>query len=144
MAETNSTRQVIETFSNMERRLFRNNVGEGWQGKFTKLPPGAVVLLPSGQRMNASGAVLLEHPRRIAFGLAPGSGDIIGGVSREIHPEHVGERWFVFTSLEDKSEGARVREGQKNWHEMVKMMGGISGQFRNIDEAAALLGGKRK
>ncbi len=129
MAEINLTREVIETFSKFERRLFRNNVGEGWQGKWQK---------------NPNGTILLEHPRRIAFGLAPGSGDIVGLASREIHPEHVGERWAVFVSLEDKSGGARVREGQKNWHDMVKMMGGISGQYRNIEEAAELLGIKRK
>lgn len=128
MAEIDLTREAIETFSKFERRLFRNNVGQGWQGRWAK---------------QENGNVLIQHPRRIAFGLAPGSGDIIGLRSLEITPEMVGQRVAQFVSVETKADGTETPE-QKNWAEMVRFMGGVAGTARSIEQVAELLGVKRK
>jgi hypothetical protein len=129
MAEIDLTREVIETFSRFERRLFRNNVGAAWAGKWDRQP---------------NGTIIIQHPRRVEFGLATGSGDIIGMRSLEITPEMVGTRVAQFVSIETKTPKGVTTEEQKNWRDMVQFMGGASGIARTIDEAATLLGGKRK
>ena len=129
MAEIDLTREAIETFSKYQNRLFRNNVGEAWQGRWAK---------------QENGNVLIQHPRRIVFGLAPGSGDIIGLRSLEIHPEMVGQRIAQFVSIETKTDRRSNTEQQDNWAEMVRMMGGVAGTARSIDEVATLLGVRRK
>lgn len=128
MSETDTQRKIITALSQYERRLFRNNVGKAWQGKWKMLPDGRVVI---------------EHPRMIDFGLATGSGDIIGVRSVEITPEMVGQRIGQLVSLEVK-EATGSSEDQKNWHKMVQFMGGLSGVVRSVDEAATLLGARKK
>jgi hypothetical protein len=128
VSETDTQRKIITALSQYERRLFRNNVGKAWQGKWKMLPDGRVVI---------------EHPRMIDFGLATGSGDIIGVRSVEITPEMVGQRIGQLVSLEVK-EATGSSEDQKNWHKMVQFMGGLSGVVRSVDEAATLLGARKK
>lgn len=136
MSETDLVRQVIEELSKYERRLFRNNVGMGWQGKWVKHQGGPITL--------PAGAIIIYNPRAVHFGLAKGSGDVIGPVSREVTPEMVGTRVAVFASGEAKLPGRATTDEQTNWNAMVKFMGGISGQFRSVEEAAELFGAKRR
>jgi hypothetical protein len=136
MSETDLVRQTIEALSQYERRLFRNNVGRAIQGKWRK-HMGGQVMVPAG-------SIIVEHPRIIDFGLATGSGDLIGVRSVEITPEMVGTRIGQFVSLEGKLEGRSHSTEQDNWHKQITFMGGLSGTFRTVEEAAQLLGARKK
>ena len=52
-------------------RLFRNNVGQAWQGRRLKYQPGQFHKVERGD-------VILSEARPVEFGLAVGSGDLIG------------------------------------------------------------------
>lgn len=115
-------------------RLFRNSVGQGWVGKSTRFDrPGTVQV--------QAGDVLIRNARVIHAGLATGSGDLIGFVSVEITPAHVGRRMAVFASVEAKEGSGRLRNDQRAWADMVRSMGGIAGEVRTVDDARALLSG---
>jgi hypothetical protein len=63
---------------------------------------------------------------KIRFGLFPGSGDLIGWVSRTITPEMVGQKMAQFVSIENKTSTGRVAKNQSRWCEAVMRDGGIS------------------
>jgi len=93
-------------------RIFRNNVGMGYQGEteFFKKPL----------------RVIIKKFRRIKFGLLVGSGDYIGWKTITITPEMVGQKFAQFLSVEFKSDtGVRSPE-QITWSENVKKQGGIA------------------
>lgn len=137
MSETDLVRETIEKLSKYERRLFRNNVGQAWAGRWERHGGGQLLKpLPAG-------TIIVYAPRAVKFGLAEGSGDVIGMRSIEVTPEMVGTRIAQFVSLEGKVKSGTSDE-QRNWDAMVKMMGGISGQFRSVEDAAALLGVEKK
>jgi hypothetical protein len=106
-------------------RIFRNNVGNGFFGRAFE---------ESGR------CVTLIDYRRVQFGLAVGSSDLIGFKSVEITPDMVGKRVAVFLSPEVKIPGASGKEHQKNWRDMVSSFGGISGIVKSVDEAQELVG----
>lgn len=138
MSETDLVRQTIEALSQYERRLFRNNVGRAWQGKWERHGGGPLKApLPAG-------SIIITMPRMIDFGLAPGSGDLIGIRSIEITPEMVGQRIGQLVSLEGKLPGRPHSPEQENWHKQITFMGGLSGTFRSVEEAAQLLGARKK
>jgi hypothetical protein len=93
-------------------RIFRNNVGMGYQGKaeFFKNPI----------------RVLITNFRMIKFGLLVGSGDYIGWKSVVVTPEMVGKKVAVFLSVEIKSEDGKRSEEQENWSAIVRYSGGIA------------------
>lgn len=125
MSEAKTVADVRAQLSHGDVRLFRNNTGVAWQG---------VVVQHTPQR------IVLANPRAIQFGLTPGSGDIIGLKSVTVTPDMVGQRLAVFVSLEGKSETGRVTALQAKWRDTVRSMGGVAGEFRSVDDAAALLG----
>jgi hypothetical protein len=91
--------------------LFRNNTGSAYAGQVTRLP---------------SGDILIKNPRLIKFGLAEGSGDLIGGTKIIITPEMVGRKLLVFTSYEVKTKTTRTTKEQINWANAITNMGGIA------------------
>ena len=93
-------------------RLFRNNVGS----------------LPDPRT-----------GRLVTFGLAPGSGDLIGWRSLLITPEMVGTTVAVFVSIEVKAPRGRVSPAQQQWLSAVQGAGGLATVARSIDDAATLL-----
>lgn len=106
MSETNLLRQIqLAIGSKPDYRVFRNQVGVGFVGK----PPNLT---------------------RVSMGLCPGSGDLIGWVTRVIQPEDVGHKIAVFTSIEVKTDKGRIREGQAKWLEAVVRSGGIASIVR--------------
>lgn len=107
-------------------RLFRNNVGLGFQGTIVEETPLYIVL---------------KNYRRIKFGLCNGSGDLIGWTKIKVTPEMVGREMAVFTSLETKTLTGKAEEDQKNWRDQIKKSGGISGIVRTPDESLKLLNG---
>ena len=53
-------------------------------------------------------------------------GDRIGFTDVVITPDMVGSTVAVFTSIEIKGQGDRLKEGQKRWHNFILSHGGIS------------------
>lgn len=101
-------------------RIFRNNVGEGFQGKIIS---------------ERDGLMLLEKPRRIRFGLMVGSGDLIGWQTVTITPDMVGQKIARFTSVETKRlRGGIVKPEQENWKLQVNQSGGYAVIVNNPDE----------
>ena len=84
-------------------RIFRNQVGQGWVGKF------------AGNLGN--GRILLENARRVSFGLQPGSGDLIGWKT-------IAGR-AIFLSAEVKTDTGRMSHEQVNWLDFVRKSGEI-------------------
>lgn len=106
-------------------RIFRNNTGMAWVGKATKL---------------GGGKVLIEDARPLHAGLIKGGADLIGWTVREIRPEHVGQRWAVFTAIEVKDGSGRANSDQQRFLQTVEDAGGIAGIARSEQDALGLVG----
>lgn len=105
-------------------RVFRNTVGVGWMGKAKEMPDGSV---------------FIQNPRRVTFGLAPGSSDLIGWHSVVVTPDMVGTRVAIFKAVEVKrATGGRMEPGQRDFLTAVTNAGGIAGMCRSPEEAMAL------
>lgn len=109
-----------------ELKIFRNNVGTGWQGK-RKVIPGK----PND--------VYLENARPLHAGLCVGSSDLIGYTMVEITPEMVGQKVAIFTAIEVKAKGKNASEEQKNFIEVVKHAGGLAGVARKEADALKII-----
>lgn len=105
-------------------RLFRQNVGNFWQGQV---------------HSQGGGFVTLENPRRVQCGLAPGSSDIIGLQSVVIAPEHVGQTLARFVAVEVKGSKGRPTAEQEAFIAMVQRFGGVAGIARSVAEAERIL-----
>ena len=123
MAEKSVQNEIISKLCRGSVRLFRNNVGLGFQGTIDQILEGSWVLL--------------KPFRRIKFGLFKGSSDLIGWKSIEITPDMVGSKIAVFTAIEVKKPGKSVKPGsdQENFLEQVEKSGGISVVARSVNEA---------
>lgn len=111
-------------------RLFRNQVGEGWQGE---------IIQQSKQ------LITLQHYRRIPFGLAPSSADLIGWTSVTVTPDMVGQRLAVFTSGEVKRpDVAKLPADQQNWLDAVLAAGGRAAMLRSVEDGRALISTKQE
>jgi len=109
-------------------RLFRNNVGRGYQGKVIKEDRAAKI-------------VTLKNYRRIQFGLFKGSSDYIGFKQITITPEMVGQKVAVFTAIETKSPDNRNRpKEQRAFISFVKDFGGFAGFANCIEDALRIIG----
>ena len=76
---------------------------------------------------------------RQKFGLAVGSGDLIGYRRVTITPEMVGRDVAVFLSCEVKTEKGAIREEQFRWAAHINSVGGIAVIARSLDAARAEL-----
>jgi len=123
MTDSAATRLVKETIialsADPDVRAWRNNTGVAWMGK------------PQFLR---NGSVLIQEPRRVAFGV-PGSGDIIGLQRITVTPDMVGMQIARFVSIECKSGTGRQSEIQKRFQEMIKAFGGAYIVARSPDDA---------
>ena len=104
---------------NPDLKLFRNNVGEAWQGE---------VIARDKQ------SVTLNNPRRVVYGLAPGTADLIGIRRRLIRPDDVGTMFGQFVSAETKP-GKRAPQHQIDWRDFVRLMGGMAEILHSRDQA---------
>jgi len=107
-------------------RIFRNNVGMGFSGKLLSESPTQVVL---------------QNPRRVRYGLRPGSADLIGWQSVEITPAMVGKQFARFLSIETKSACGYARDEQKNWRDRVLLAGGLALITRCVEDVEKMLWG---
>lgn len=127
MKETPLTRKILlATSAQTPAKLFRNNVGQGWVGKHTRLDDGSV---------------LIANPRPLHAGLHNGSGDLIGWTPVTVTPDMVGQTLAVFTSLEVKTtrRNSRPNADQKHWRDTVRAAGGIADIVRGPDDAVSAL-----
>lgn len=111
--------------SRADLRLFRNNVGEAWQG----------------QARRVGDAVLIDQPRRVNFGLHPGSPDLVGLRRITVTPEMVGQTLAVFVGLEVKATRGRLRPAQQQFLDMLAAFGATQGVARSPAEAEAVVYG---
>jgi hypothetical protein len=114
MTESDIQSLIRQQVGNGPVRLFRNNVGA------TKTVDG----------------------RLVRFGLAKGSADLIGWVSREITPEDVGENIAQFVSIEVKSPTGKPRPDQITWQNIVNQAGGLAGIARSVEDAEKIISPK--
>ena len=111
-------------------RLFRNNVGQAYQGQVIG---------------DNAYSVTLKNPKRIKYGLTAGSSDLIGWHTVKITPDMVGQNIAVFLALEVKRPGRitsnkKTLDKQRNFIKQVKASGGIAGIVRDVRDAEMLVG----
>lgn len=110
-------------------RLFRNQVGEAWMGDVAHHDRQARI-------------ITLNQARRVPFGLAPGSADLIGWTTVTITPDMVGTRVAVFTSGEVKRPTiTRLPDDQQNWCDAVRAAGGFADMLRSVEDGRRLVRG---
>lgn len=125
MSETTIQRRIQIALSDTTTRLWRNNVGAAWQGRAEHV--GTVVTL--------------YGPRRVEYGLCPGSSDLIGLRSVEITPDMVGQRVAIFCAVEVKSKTGRPTDEQSAFIKTVNYLGGRAGIARSEDDAKIVVDG---
>jgi hypothetical protein len=110
MSEATLLRRILREFgSRPDMRLFRNNVG--------------VAIYPDGSR--------------VAYGLCPGSADLIGWRIVEVE----GQRIARFVAIEVKRPGVPVRRtNQRRFLKAVAEAGGLAIVARSIDDVRRALG----
>lgn len=106
-------------------RLFNNPVGEGWIGK--------------PNRDSRPGTITLLAPRRVVFGLAPGSSDLIGLRSIVITADMIGKTVAQIVAPEVKTGTGRLHDDQPAFIRTINEMGGLAGVVRSPEDLAALL-----
>lgn len=115
MNETPITKSIRLALSRGSIRLFRNNCG----------------------------VLQNEYGGWVHFGLADGSGDLIGWRTITITPDMVGKSVAQFCSVEVKRPGSRTdkkrAEDQANWRNAVNAAGGVGVQVTSVAEAERAL-----
>jgi hypothetical protein len=71
-------------------------------------------------------------------------GDRIGWTEIEVTPEMVGKKIAVFTNIEIKGPGDRLKEGQIKWHNQVIDSGGISKIYKEEEVICEKMAGDSK
>lgn len=105
---------MLRLGSRPDVRIARNNVGSAY---------------------NSDGQV-------VKFGLfGKGAADLIGIQRKVILPEDVGMAFGRFIAIESKKARRKGEheDRQKNFHEMVRRMGGVAGFAMSVEEAEELL-----
>lgn len=85
-------------------------------------------------RNNVGVAKFVKNGRQqtVAYGLAPGSADLVGILAGR------------FFALEVKTATGRASEEQRLWLNLVRTKGGFAAVVRSVDEARAALGRARE
>jgi hypothetical protein len=132
MTEANLMRKIQMYVTELGHRLFRNNVGVGYQGKAIEYKQrGSVAVYP--------GDVLIRQARRVRYGLCKGSSDLLGWTTVTIEHKHLGMRLAIFTAIEVKTQSGRLSKEQRDFLTAVKSQGGIAGIARGTEDAAEII-----
>ncbi len=105
-------------------RLLRINAGISWSGRIIHQTPTSITLSPYG-------AVKLADS---------GVSDLVGWSPVELASGAIGA---LYTAVECKSERGRVRPAQQAFIDLVLAAGGRAGVARSVDEARAIIEGRR-
>ena len=81
------------------------------------------------------GDVIVRGGVIMSVGAGPGTGDLLGFVQVTITPADVGRKILQFASFEGKTEGDRLKEGQREWDRFLRQHGGVSVEVRHPDDA---------
>lgn len=125
MSESPVMRTIQLEIARERVHLFRNNVGNGYVGKF-------LVKLPNGD-------AVLRDWRRIQFGLCPGSADLIGWRSLTITPDMVGKTIAQLVAVEVKTEDGSPNKTQREFLTVVRNAGGIACIARSVEDVLSVL-----
>ena len=118
-------RVLLLAAADADLRLWRNNVGQLYAGKPSRLPNGRRVLL---------------DPRPVRCGVGGvGAADVIGLRSTVVTPDMVGMRLARFVSLEVKQPGGRTDPAQRLWREVVTDLGALAGVVESVEGAELIL-----
>ena len=113
LSESSILRVLLLAASDMGVRLFRNNVGR----------------------------LQDRYGTWVAYGLHPGSPDLIGWQTVTITPEMVGQRVALFVGVEVKREdGERVSEDQRRFLAALTQAGAVAGVARSVADLERILG----
>jgi hypothetical protein len=135
--------RAILAMAGEHTRMYRNNVGTGWQGRGLldrKIRPVTEQTLSASRAALRPGDIVIRAPRPLRAGLCLGSSDSIGLSSRLILPEHVGRRVAVFSAVEFKAATGPTPD-QVNFIQTVCSLGGLAGLARSVEEAQAIVSG---
>ena len=120
MSEKKLLNDIMKEHTREGGRIFRNNVGTGWVGKF--------------KRRYENGDVLVGNARPLHAGLCVGSSDLIGWIPVTITDGMVGKKLAVFTAVECKTARVPTTTHQKNFIKTVTNSGGVGFVCRNLDQ----------
>ena len=115
--------RIMLACSNGATRLFRQNVGLAWIGAATKVTRTQMILVNPGD-------VVIRNARPFRAGVE-GMSDLVGWTSVEGHA--------IYTAIECKGDGGRIRPAQQVFIDQVLAAGGIAGIVRSEDEALRLV-----
>lgn len=118
-------------------RLFRNNIGQAWQGESTQFNRRVTVSVDIGD-------VLVRRAMPVKYGVCnPGGSDMIGWHVVTITPEMVGCHLPVFVGIEGKFGRNKPTDPQINFTAAIRNSGGIGVVAYSVDAARAALDGWR-
>ncbi len=126
---------IRDKLSHGRVRLFRNNVGQGIMVNHKHAFTAQAIITKVIDLCRSLGG----HAQRIRFGLAVGSGDLIGYRRVTITPDMVGREVAVFLSVEVKTAKGPVREEQYRWADHINSVGGVAVIARSLEQAQELL-----
>lgn len=104
-------------------RVFRNTVGEGWQG--------TRVERPTPDMLADRSLVVLKRPRYVRFGLHPGSPDLVGWRTVTITADMVGSVVGQFVGIEVKQNGAKPSTEQARFLAAITGAGGFANYWHD-------------
>ena len=113
------TRWLLNISRRPDVRMFRNNVGTGWQGQVVSKDLGAVVI---------------QNARPLHAGLCVGSSDLIGWKTVTITPDMVGQQVAMFVAAEVKTATGRLTGEQQNFLNKVRDAGGLAVVIRSENQ----------
>ena len=113
------TRWLLNISRRPDVRMFRNNVGTGWQGQVVSKDLGAVVI---------------QNARPLHAGLCVGSSDLIGWKTVTITPDMVGQQVAMFVAAEVKTATGRLTGEQQNFLNKVRDAGGLAVVIRSEND----------
>jgi hypothetical protein len=132
MTESNLLKQIQVAATNVNARLFRNNVALAWAGKIFRATNWLTVKIGPGD-------VLIREARPVHAGLCKGSSDLIGWTPVKITGEHVGHTLAVFTAVEAKTGRVQTTKEQQNFIDQVNSAGGFGVIARSVDDIIGVI-----
>lgn len=127
MRESKILMSIRDQCSNGDVRLYRNNVGTGLMINHKNPRVKQALINAAIQLVEKAGG----FAQRLSFGLAEGSGDLIGY-------RRIGQV-AQFVSIEVKTGTGRVSPEQERWLTHVNYFGGLAGIARSVEDAKKLL-----
>lgn len=125
--------EVQLLYSKNGDRIFRQNKGAGWYGKFLKPPMStSAIINPSD--------VLIRDAKPMRAGMCPGNTDLVGWTTITIEPEHIGKRLAIFTAIECKTDTLPGSPDRKKFVESVRLAGGFTRVITSIKDILSVSG----